>query len=177
MSEAFEVLEKTMLVRQVMATRSVTLPFSWQKKASKKLLYLDAGLVNFKNNLQTQYLKLADLNDLYRGNIAEQIVGQNILANAMHQEQQLFYWSKEKPASSAEVDFCLAHKGKIVGVEVKSGHSGKMKSLAVFAQDVQGASLIRIYSGEMQSEFFSKGSRKKLVSLPFYLVNRLFDFC
>ncbi len=177
MSEAFEILEKTMLVRQVMATRSTSLPLSWQNKASKKLLYLDVGLVNFKNNLQAQYLTVADLNDVYRGNIAEQIVGQNIIANEIHCEQQLFYWTKEKPASSAEVDFCVAHKGRLIGIEVKSGHAGKMKSLAVFSRDVEKASLFRLYSGEMRSDVFTKGSKRKLVSLPFYLVNRLFDFC
>lgn len=178
MSEAFDVLEKTMLVRQINATKSLGMPLVGQKKSAKKLLYLDSGFVNFKNNIQTEYIKLTDLNDLYRGKIAEQIVGQNIIASGLHSEQHIFYWAKEKPNSSAEVDFCIAHAGKVIGIEVKSGHSANLKSLFVFAQSVEKSSLVRIYSGQMKKEVISSAGKKhELLSLPFYLANRIFDFC
>jgi predicted AAA+ superfamily ATPase len=178
MSEAFGVLEGTMIVRQVNATKSVRMPLVGQKKRAKKLLYLDSGFVNFKNNIQSEYIKLSDLNDLYRGKIAEQIVGQNIIAGGLHSEQDLYYWAKEKPQASAEVDFCVAYQGKIVGIEVKSGHSAKLKSLFNFAQSVENGRLLRIYSGSMKKEIISGArERHQLISLPFYLVNRIFDFC
>lgn len=177
MSEAFNILEKTMIVRQVSATKSARLPLVNQKKNAKKLLYLDSGFVNFKNDIQSEYIKLSDLNDLYRGKIAEQIVGQNIIASGLHSEQTLFYWAKEKLNSQAEVDFCVAHEGKILGIEVKSGHSGRLKSLLSFAGSVENSKLFRIYSGQMQAEDVSAAGKKhQLISLPFYLVNRIFDF-
>jgi predicted AAA+ superfamily ATPase len=143
----------------------------------KRLAYLDSGFVNFKNNIQSEYIKLDDLNDLYRGKIAEQIVGQNIIAGGLHSEQDLYYWAKEKPQASAEVDFCVAYQGKIIGIEVKSGHSAKLKSILNFAQSVENCLLIRIYSGLMKEEIISGAGRQYgLISLPFYLVNRLFDF-
>lgn len=178
MSEAFDVLEKTMIVRQVNATKSLNMPLIGQKKRAKKLLYLDSGFVNFKNNIQSEYIKLSDLNDLYRGKIAEQIVGQNIIAGGLHSEQDLYYWAKEKPNASAEVDFCIAYQGKIIGIEVKSGHSAKLKSLVSFAQSVEESKLIRMYSGQMKNDVItSVGKQYQLTSLPFYLVNRIFDFC
>jgi hypothetical protein len=178
MSEAFDVLEKTMIVRQVNATKSLSMPLIGQKKRAKKLLYLDSGFVNFKNNIQFEYIKLSDLTDLYRGKIAEQIVGQNIIAFGLHSEQDLYYWAKEKPNASAEVDFCMAYQGKIIGIEVKSGHSAKLKSLASFAQSVEESKLIRVYSGQMKNDVISSaGKQYQLTSLPFYLVNRIFDFC
>jgi uncharacterized protein len=177
MSEAFAVLEGTMIVRQVNATKSINLPLIGQKKRAKKLLYLDSGFVNFKNNIQSEYIKLSDLNDLYRGKIAEQIVGQNIIAGGLHFEQDLYYWAKEKPQASAEVDFCVAYHGKIIGIEVKSGHSARLKSLLNFAQSVESGKLIRIYSGPMKNDVISgAGKQYQLISLPFYLVNRIFDF-
>ncbi len=177
MSEAFEVLEKTMLLHQVLATKSRQLPLVGQRKRAKKLLYLDIGFVNFKNNIQAEYVGLDDLSGLYRGKAAEQIVGQNIIANMAQMEQPLFYWAKEKPQGSAEVDFCLVREGKIIGIEVKSGHSAKLKSLLSFGESVAGGKLIRIYGGQLKKEKISGGGRKyDLLSLPFYLVNRLFDF-
>ncbi len=176
MSEAFDVLEKTMLVRQINATKSLRAPLIAQKKRARKILYLDSGFVNFKNNLQAQYLRLTDLNDLYRGKIAEQIIGQNIVASGVHGEQALYYWAKEKPNASAEVDFCVVDKGKIVGIEVKSGHSAKLKSLLSFAASVDNSKLIRVYSGQAREDSISvSGKAHKLVSLPFYLINRIFD--
>jgi len=178
MGEAFAVLENTLIVRQVGATKSSKLPLIGQGKRAKKLLYLDSGFINFKSNIQSEYIKLADLNNLYRGKIAEQIVGQNIIAGGLHGEQNLFYWAKEKPGGSAEVDFCLAHLGKIVGIEVKSGHTGKLKSLLSFAESTEGGRFIRMYSGQIQEDgVLVSGKKHKLISLPFYLVNRIFDFC
>jgi predicted AAA+ superfamily ATPase len=177
MSEAFEVLEKAMLLCQLQATKSCELPLIGQKKRAKKLLYLDVGFVNFKNNIQSEYVGLKDLNGLYRGKIAEQIVGQNILAGAVNMEQSLFYWAKEKPQGAAEVDFCLAREGKILGVEVKSGHSAKLKSLLSFGDNAKDSKLIRIYSGQLRKEKITAAGREyELLSLPFYLVNRIFDF-
>lgn len=178
MGEAFEVLEKTMLLRQLPATKSCQLPLVGQKKRAKKLLYLDVGFVNFKNNIQSEYVGLKDLGGLYRGKIAEQAVGQNIIANAAHMEQPLFYWAKEKPQGSAEVDFCLVYEGNILGIEVKSSHSHKLKSLLSFGSSVENGKLIRVYSGPFKKEKISSGGQEsELLSLPFYLINRLFDFC
>jgi hypothetical protein len=176
MSAAFATLGKTMLIRQAEATDSAQLPLIGRGKRAKKLLFLDSGFVNFRNNLQSEYIRLRDLGALYRGKIAEQIVGQNILATGEHAPQPLYYWAREKPSGSAEVDFCLAHEGRILGVEVKSGHSARLKSLLSLGRAAADSRLVRIYGGELKKELISEGREKfPVLSLPFYLVNRLFD--
>ena len=70
--------------------------------------------------------------DAWNGKIAEQFVGQEL--RAKHGEN-LFFWMRDKRGSSAEVDFLLESKGSIIPVEVKSGSSGKMKSLHILLSE------------------------------------------
>lgn len=174
MGEAFGVLEKAMLLTQIISTKSDKIPLIGQKKRSKKLLFLDVGLVNYRNNIQSEFLRIKDLSDVYRGKIAEQIVGQNILARNIIDAQSLYYWAREKPKGSAEVDFCFLKDGEILGIEVKSGNSSKLKSLFSFGSLVEKNKLIRIFSGELSNEKIIYAKKEyKLLSLPFYLVNRI----
>lgn len=176
MSRAFYTLEKVMILHQVQATKSVNLPLIGQGKKSKKLLYLDVGLVNYQMGIHEEFLNLKDLNDFYRGRIAEQVVGQNILAQFIDSPPKVFYWAREKPKGSAEIDFCLTKRGNILGVEVKSGKSGKLKSLISFGDLVKNSILIRIYSGELKKENIQySGKNFTLFSLPFYLVPRILE--
>lgn len=175
MSRAFDILEKVMLVYQVRKTNSKNLPLIEKRKRSK-LLFLDVGLVNYQMGIQDSYLNLKDLNDFYRGRIAEQVVGQNILAQFMNSPPRIFYWARKKPRGSAEIDFCLNKKGYILGVEVKSGKSGRLKSLFSFGDLVENNILIRIYSGELKKENIQYSGRNfSLFSLPFYLVPRILE--
>ena len=174
--KAFDILEKVMLLYQVQATKSTELPIIAQRKRPKKLLFLDAGLVNYQMGIQEEFLNLGDLNDFYRGRIAEQIVGQNILAQFIDSPPKIFYWAKEKPKGCAELDFCLNKKANILGIEVKSGKSKRLKSLFSFAGLIKNSKLFRIYSGELKKEKIKIDNKNlTLISLPFYLLPRILD--
>ncbi|MCK4307943.1 hypothetical protein KAW50_06955, partial [candidate division WOR-3 bacterium] len=102
--------------------------------------------------------------------------GQNIIAQFMDSPPKLLYWAKEKPGGCAEVDFCLNRMGNILGIEVKSGKSNRLKSLFSFGSLVEHGHLIRIYSGELKKEEMKIGSKNfVLVSIPFYLVPRILE--
>ncbi len=58
--------------------------------------------------------------------LAEQFVAQQMIAN---QKDELCYWARTSPGSSAEVDFIIVREGQIIPIEVKSGRSGSLKSL------------------------------------------------
>lgn len=177
MSNAFSLVEKTMLTKQLLATSSLDVPVIAQSRWAKKLLFLDIGFINFKNNIQSQFIRLADLNGVYRGKVAEQIVGQNLLANNINIESPLYYWTRSQHGRSAEVDFCFLSKGKIVGVEVKSGNSVRLQSLFSFGDVVNNSLLIRVYDGQLKrDEFLFDGKKYKVLSLPLYLTNRIIDF-
>jgi len=176
MKMSFDLLEKVMLLYQAMATKSIGLPLVPQRKRPKKLLFLDVGLINYQMGIQEKFLTLGDLNDFYRGRIAEQIVGQNILSQFMNYPAKFFYWAKQKPMGSAEVDFCLNKEGSILGIEVKSGSSKRLKSLLSFGNAIKSCQLLRIYSGELKKERIKTNNKTiSLISLPFYLVPRILD--
>ncbi|MGB9612640.1 MAG: ATP-binding protein [Candidatus Margulisiibacteriota bacterium] len=172
MHRAFSTLEKIMLLHQVRATSSLNLPFIPKEKRPKKLIYLDCGLVNYRMNILSQYLNLTDFDNFYQGRIAEQIVGQNLFSLFMNILPEIYYWARERAEGSAEIDFCLNLAGRALGIEVKSGKVGKLKSLLIFGEKVPKSSLIRIYSGKLKVERFGKFN---LLSIPFYLTPRIFE--
>jgi predicted AAA+ superfamily ATPase len=176
MGMAFELLEKVMLLYQVQATKSTELPLIPQKKRPKKLLFLDAGLMNYQMGIQESFLNLKNLSHFYRGKIAEQIVGQNILAQFTDSPPKVFYWAREKPKGSAEVDFCLNNMGNILGIEIKSGKSGKLRSLFIFGNLAKESRLIRIYDGDLKTEKIKVDNKAlTLLSIPFYLTPRILE--
>lgn len=175
-SRAFNTLEKVMLLYRAQATKSEELPLIPQEKRPKKLIFLDIGFINHQMNIQQDFLNLGDLNDFYRGRIAEQVVGENLLAQFSASPAQIFYWAKEKAEGSAEVDFCLSLKGRVLGIEVKSGTAGRLRSLFSFNKQVKDSGLMRIYGGNLvKEELVSEGKRFSLISLPFYLVPRILE--
>jgi len=53
-----------------------------------------------------------------------------------------------------------------------------LKSLLSFSENAESNKLMRVYSGALKKEQISSGDKKReLLSLPFYLVNKIFDFC
>jgi len=49
----------------------------------------------------------------------------------------LYFWTREKEKSQAEVDYVIQKKDKIIPIEVKSGKSGKMQSMHLFLSEKQ----------------------------------------
>lgn len=176
MSSAFDTLEKVMLIYQAQATKSKEIPLTGQRKRPRKLIFLDVGLVNHRMDVQEEFVNLRELNNFYRGRIAEQVVGQNIIAQFTNQIPVILYWAKGKREGAAEIDFCLQVKGTILGVEVKSGGAGRLRSLYSFADEVKNHRLVRIYSGHLKTENVEMGGKTyELISLPFYLVPRILE--
>jgi predicted AAA+ superfamily ATPase len=164
MSQAFDTLQSAMLLYQTQGTKSYKLPLVSKRKKAPKLIFLDVGLVNYRMGIQPEYSQMKNLDGFYRGRIAEQIVGQQLISSFVNQPARFNFWYKNN-SSSAEVDFCLAFKGKIVAIEVKSGSIGRLKSAQQFTKTVKNSKVIRVYSGKLQKQ-------KELISLPFYLLPR-----
>jgi uncharacterized protein len=80
--------------------------------------------VSFKIKIKlSQKHKLASA---WNGKLAEQFVGQELRAS---KNENLFYWRREVRGSSAGTDYLIENEGEIIPIEVKSGKSGKIKSL------------------------------------------------
>jgi len=172
MTDAFEALAKAMILYQIRATKSTKLPLTPQRKKPPKLIFLDVGLVNFQMGIQTEYTQLKELTDLYQGRIGEQIVGQQLLASLMTTPAKIHYWYK-KTGSQAEVDFCLSYRGQPLGIEVKSGSKGRLKSVFEMFKTTRAKIAIRVYSGNLKVEkIYLEKDSFTLISLPFYLLPR-----
>lgn len=63
-------------------TAQTTLPFSPDLKRSPRLQVLDTGMLNYFSNIQRDVFTSNDLNNLYKGRIAEHIVAQEMIVSS-----------------------------------------------------------------------------------------------
>ena len=116
-----------------------------------------------------------DINETHLGIIAEHIVGQELLATGFSISNDLYFWTREKADSSAEVDYLFPYKGKLIPIEVKSGSIGKLRSLHQFMEIAPHTIAVRVYQGEylVQKARTISGKEFTLLNLPFYLIHRI----
>jgi predicted AAA+ superfamily ATPase len=173
--EAFRTLEKAMLLELVYPTVNTMLPITSDLKKSPKLVWLDAGIVNYASHIRKEYLLSKELTDVWRGMAAEQIVAQALKTLSREVGTKLRYWVRAKRGSSAEVDFVYLHDGLVIPVEVKSGHNAHLKSLHQFMNEAPHRIAIRIWSGTFSIDevHTTDGKPFRLINLPFYLVGAI----
>jgi uncharacterized protein len=178
MSEAFDVLEKAMLVSRVFASASKQMPLMSNLKKFPKLLHLDIGLVNYQIGIRTEIAMMDDVNAVYHGQVGEQIVGQTLLAMNTRRYANLHYWYREQKGATSEVDYLIVINDRLLPVEVKSGKTGTLRSLHNFMDESRSDFALRIYSGNMRTERITTLNKKKkftLFSIPFYLLFRIHE--
>jgi uncharacterized protein len=156
------------ILYSVFYTAASGLPLaSTQKEKKFKILFLDVGLAKKACGLDTALLATKDLMLINQGMLTEQFVGQELLAYLEHKEAgNLFFWNREENRSSAEVDFVLSINGEIIPVEVKSGVTGRLKSLKIFMKEKKSRIGVRISASPLEIE-------SEVLSIPFYLISQL----
>lgn len=175
MGDSLRLLEKAMLIQLVYPTVMVQPPAASDHKKSPKLQFLDTGMMNYAAGLQEHYFSMQDLNALYRGQVSENLVGQELLANNIVKKNQLKFWVREKKQSNAEVDYVVPYNKYLIPVEVKSGKTGTLKSLMQFMEVTDHPYSVRIYAGKFQVDTLKTPTGKAftLLSLPYYLIGQL----
>jgi predicted AAA+ superfamily ATPase len=170
--EAFETLEKALILYRARPTSSTQIPIFEKIRMAPKLFFLDVGLVNFRIGFKDFFTDRQSLNQVYQGRIAEQIVAQEIVSQE-YMRPKLHFWAREK--GEAEIDFLFPFKDLLIPVEVKSGVVGKLRSLFLFMEKCGHPYAVRIYSGENRIDKVQLASGKKfyLHSIPFYFLPRL----
>lgn len=175
MSEAFSTLQKALLLELVYPTTHSIMPAITDMKKSPKLFWLDAGLVNFAAGIQKEFLLSKNLHDTWRGMAAEQIVAQELKALSSDVDTRRSFWMRAKRGSSAKVDFVFVNEGRIIPIEVKSGHNAHLKSLHQFMQETDHDLAIRIWAGAYSVDKVTAlgGKTFRLINLPFYMIAAL----
>lgn len=172
--EALRTLEKAFLLNLVYPTTNPVLPIQPELQKSPRLHLLDTGLMNYFAGIQKEIIGTEDLNNVYQGTVIEHLVGQELLAQNYHALSSLNFWVREKNTSTAEVDYVLPYEGKLIPIEVKSGKSGKLKSLHLFMDRSPNTFAIRFYAGELSltTVVTPAGKPFELLSLPYFLVSQ-----
>ena len=175
MSEAFRVLEKTMLLEIVYPSSSVQLPILPDRSKSPRLHWLDTGLVNYVAKVQTEVFESKDISSAWRGIIAEHIVGQELLAKSDDVLKQRSFWIRNAKNSNAEIDYIIQYKNIIIPIEVKSSAGTSLKSLHLFMEVVPHQYAVRIWSKPFSIDPIQLPSGKivHLINIPFYLVSEI----
>ena len=118
-----------------------------------KLYISDVGLLT--SLLEIQYNDiLLDNNFLYKGNIAENYVAEQLVRNGV----SLYYW---KSNSDAEVDFILYNEDGLIPIEVKASDNITSKSLNSYIKKYNPKYAIRISSKNF-------GFENNIKSVPLY---------
>ncbi len=125
-------LEQAKLVHLVKSVSPAGLPLGASVKEKVfKSIFLDIGLMGrLCGRTAKQLIETDDLVSSFQGQLAEQFVGQQLLSCKEASEMnQLYFWQRSAKSSTAEVDYLIVREGKIFPLEVKSGSSGRLKSL------------------------------------------------
>lgn len=166
--KAFDLLTMAQIFYKVPGANPAGLPLGASASAKKlKAIMVDIGLMHSLCRLpvDVEYQK-SDLLAIYQGAMAEQFVGQELLAAG---QPDLFYWSRDAKSSTAEVDFLINKQGRIVAIEVKSGPSGRLKSLHLLLKNYPNISSGYVLSTQNYAEL----PDQKLVFLPLYYAYQL----
>ena len=161
--KSFDLLTKARIIHKISACNPSGLPLGATANPQKfKAAFLDIGLMQrlCQVPIDTE-IRQTDLLAIYRGKLAEQFVAQEMLATG---SGEIFYWSRERRASNAEVDYLLVRNGRIYPVEVKSGAAGALRSLHLMLQTYPESPAGLVLS----SRCYSQLPEQKLIFLPLY---------
>ncbi|HAM39526.1 MAG: hypothetical protein A2539_05230 [Elusimicrobia bacterium RIFOXYD2_FULL_34_15] len=168
LKNALNLLSLAGIVKPIYLTKASGLPIGSQIDEQKlKLNFLDIGLMQNLCGLQGQLSIEQDFMKINAGAVAEQFIGQELVAYSdKHQQGNLYFWAREKKSSMAEVDYVINIDSDILPVEVKSGKEGKLKSLRMFIEEKKSKFGIR-FSQDKLSYF------DKILSIPLYMVEQM----
>lgn len=166
MKPALDLLCHAGLLQRVFATTAAGIPLHAHIKDHRhKLLYLDVGLLQTTTHADAALLLEQDIIQINAGMIAEQFVGQELIAHSLSwQNAPLLFWEREK--GEAEIDFITTIGSTIVPIEVKAGVTGTLRSLHSFMKEKKAKIGVRI--SEHPLSF-----RDSILSVPFYLIGSL----
>lgn len=159
LQSAIDWLEGAGLVIKVPIANTGELPFSAFTQENRfKLYFFDTGLLGALAQLSATALYTeADLFSTFKGAFCENFVAQEL---TQAKGKSLYSWM----SNTAEIEFMLEIDGKVLPIEVKSGKSGKLKSLNVFAQKYSSP-----YRTRFSARNFEINHEAKMHSYPLYL--------
>jgi uncharacterized protein len=165
---ALELLEKAGVVYRVKQTSGSGLPLeAGADERNFKVVFLDVGLMQHLCGLSGELLAASDILAVHAGAVAEQFVGQELVAHSdPYIRTGLYYWAREARTSNAEVDYLVSSGSRVLPLEVKAGKSGALRSLHLFLQEYKAPFGIQVSQAKHRYD-------GNLLSIPLYAISRL----
>jgi predicted AAA+ superfamily ATPase len=175
MSDALRTIEKAMLVTLMYPTTAVDVPMCLDRQKSPRLHVIDTGMLNFFAGVQKEFIHVRDLNAVYRGIVAEHVVGQELAAIHTGIADKVSFWVREKKQSNAQVDYVIQHNSRIIPIEVKSGEAGRLRSLHEFMDRCPHDIAVRVSGVPWRVDQVKTiaGKPFRLLNVPFYAVSNI----
>lgn len=176
MGEGFRTLERAMLLELAYPVTSANLPLVGNQRRMPKLLWLDCGLVSASAKVKQEILRADNLQDVWRGAYAEQIVGQELLTLNNDVNGRRHFWIREDTHASAEVDFVYQYEDKFIPIEVKLGNNAHLRSLHRCVEEGNLSFAVRVWSEPLSVNDVTTVVGKKtfrLLNVPFYMIGML----
>jgi uncharacterized protein len=162
LKKAYDTLVRAKLICKINSVNPQEFPLSIMTSRVFKSSMLDIGIMNYLCGIyKTDEYFNDDLLGIYRGAMAEQFVGQEMVSN---QNNELFYWSRQAKSSSAEVDYVIEVNKKIIPVEVKSAKAGSLRSMHQYIKEFPECTGGYVFSSNNYSEL----PEQKLTFIPLY---------
>jgi predicted AAA+ superfamily ATPase len=164
-----ELLELAGIVFSVTHTSANGLPLASEMNTKhRKFLIFDTGIYQRFLKLDLgQFLAIENLEQINKGALTELFAGLELLKSApCTNPTQLYYWQREKPGSSAEVDYIVQSGTDIVPIEVKSGTKGSMQSMFQFLSE-------KNYAYGIRCSMENFGHYQNIKIYPLYGVSRI----
>ncbi len=170
LKEALLLLERAGVIYRVLAAsvQGGALPVNDKKF---KIVFLDVGLMQHSLGLEAQITMAPDFTSLSSGALAEQLVGQELLAQSdPYEDRKLFFWTREKKNSQAEIDYLARVDNQVIPIEVKAGQTGTLKSLRLFMESHKTPLGVRLATHPLSFH-------DQILSVPLYAVEEFPRLC
>jgi len=163
---AVEWLRKSGLIYIAYNIKIPKLPLSGYTDRSKfKIYLLDPGLLGALLEVPSQVIIQGDkLFSEYNGAFIENYAAGELIGPMG--SGNLFYWASD---SEAEVDFILSMAGDIFPLEIKSGISGKAKSLKVYSEKYHPKKIFRASPRNFKED-------GELINIPLYALSSIVSY-
>lgn len=182
--KALSMLSDAGIIKKVSHTAANGLPLGTEvNEKFAKYNYLDTGLL--LRILELDFGSAKPLTDMIvagseadlvnKGSLAELSVGLELLkASNVRHRYELHYWENLSNGTTSEVDYVIPYDMKVLPIEVKSGTSGKMKSLRLFMQKKDISKAVRTSLENFNIlTYDDNGTPREIDIIPIYAIGNL----
>ncbi|MEA3504364.1 MAG: DUF4143 domain-containing protein, partial [Bacteroidota bacterium] len=163
--KAYQLLNTANLFTNIKSASPTGIPLGASVSDKKnKAVFLDIGLLSNINGFQSlKLLPEKKMQAAFNGMMAEQFIGQELQVTT---NENLYFWSRSKRSSNAEIDYLIEKNGEIIPIEVKSGASGSLKSLHLLLNTFKNIKISYVFTNNKYGEI----PEQKIKFFPLYCV-------